>query len=185
MYVLKSPAWALLWPSRITHPYQLLDWVLNPVSNLKSFNQKKCNSQSYIYIYKYVNKYEYIYIFYVQHICLPSLLLCERGPLSSLQDGPIQIARMYTCQLYTNDTSSFSFSHYQNVLQNVLQANNEIQIHMTLCEVLWWKLSRSVTKNLTAYRFNSGRWGLDDMKREIHSFPTMYIMGGGKWCRNG
>ena len=56
---------------------------------------------------------------------------------------------------------------------------------MTLCEVLWWKLSRSVTKNLTAYRFNSGVWGLDDMKREIHSFPTMYIMGGGKWCRNG
>ena len=55
----------------------------------------------------------------------------------------------------------------------------------TLCEVLWWKLSRSVTKNLTAYRFNSGGWGLDDMKREIHSFPTMYIMGGGKWCRNG
>ena len=32
---------------------------------------------------------------------------------------------------------------------------------------------------------NSGVWGLDDMKREIHSFPTMYIMGGGKWCRNG
>ena len=55
----------------------------------------------------------------------------------------------------------------------------------TLCEVLWWELSRSVTKNLTAYRLNSGVWGLDDMKREIHSFPTMYIMGGGKWCRNG
>ena len=23
------------------------------------------------------------------------------------------------------------------------------------------------------------------MKREIHSFPTMYIMGGCKWGRNG
>ena len=50
--------------------------------------------------------------------------------------------------------------------------------YMTLCEVLWWKLSRSVTKNLTAYRFNSAGWGLDGMKAEIHSFPTMYIMGG-------
>ena len=49
----------------------------------------------------------------------------------------------------------------------------EHPFYMTLCEVLWWKLSRSVTKNLTANRFNSGGWGLDDMKREIHSFPTM------------
>ena len=46
-------------------------------------------------------------------------------------------------------------------------------------------LCRSVTKNLTAYRFNSAGWGLDDMKAEIHSFPTMYIIGGGKWGRNG
>ena len=23
------------------------------------------------------------------------------------------------------------------------------------------------------------------MKAEIHSFPTMYIIGGGKWGRNG
>ena len=46
-------------------------------------------------------------------------------------------------------------------------------------------LCRSVTKNLTDYRFNSAGWGLDDMKAEIHSFPTMYIIGGGKWGRNG
>ena len=37
-------------------------------------------------------------------------------------------------------------------------------------------LCRSVTKNLTAYRFNSAGWGLDDMKAEIHSFPTMYML---------
>ena len=30
---------------------------------------------------------------------------------------------------------------------------------MTLCEVLWWNHSRSVTKNLTPYRFNSAGWG--------------------------
>ena len=46
-------------------------------------------------------------------------------------------------------------------------------------------LCRSVTKNLTDYRFNSAGWGLNDMKAEIHSFPTMYIIGGGKWGRNG
>ena len=40
-------------------------------------------------------------------------------------------------------------------------------------------------KNLTPYRFNSAGLGLDDMKAEIHSFPTMYIMWGGKWGRNG
>ena len=45
-------------------------------------------------------------------------------------------------------------------------------------------LCRSVTKNLTAYRVISAEWGLDDMKAEIHSFPTMYIMWGGKWGRN-
>ena len=36
----------------------------------------------------------------------------------------------------------------------------------------------SVTKNLMHYRFNSAGWGLDGMNAEIHSFPTMYIMGG-------
>ena len=48
-------------------------------------------------------------------------------------------------------------------------------------------LCRSVTKNLTPYRFNSAGLGLDDMKAEIHSFPTMYIIGGGevgsKWVK--
>ena len=37
-------------------------------------------------------------------------------------------------------------------------------------------LCRSVTKNLTDY--SSAGWGLNDMKAEIHSFPTMYIIGG-------
>ena len=47
------------------------------------------------------------------------------------------------------------------------------------CEVAWWKLSRSMTKILTTYRLNSFEWRLDGLKREIHSFPTMYIMGEG------
>ena len=56
---------------------------------------------------------------------------------------------------------------------------------MTNSQIMDTILCRSVTKNLTAYRFNSAGWGLDDMKAEIHSFPTMYIIGGGKWGRNG
>ena len=49
---------------------------------------------------------------------------------------------------------------------------------MTPCEVAWWYHSRSVTKNLTPYRFNSAGWGLYGQNAEIHSFPTMYIMVG-------
>ena len=56
---------------------------------------------------------------------------------------------------------------------------------MTNSQIRDTVLCRSVTKNLTDYRFNSAGWGLDDMKAEIHSFPTMYIIGGGKWGRNG
>ena len=36
-----------------------------------------------------------------------------------------------------------------------------------------------MTKILTTYRLNSFEWRLDGLKREIHSFPTMYIMGEG------
>ena len=35
------------------------------------------------------------------------------------------------------------------------------------------------------YRFNSAGWELDDIKAEIHSFPTMFIIRGGKLGRNG
>ena len=56
---------------------------------------------------------------------------------------------------------------------------------MTLCEVLWWNHSRSVTKNLTPYRFNSAGWGLDGQNAEIHSFPTMYNTWGCLLGRNG
>ena len=49
---------------------------------------------------------------------------------------------------------------------------------MTPCEVVWWYHSRSVTKNLTPYRFNSAGWGPYGQNAEIHSFPTMYIMVG-------
>ena len=51
---------------------------------------------------------------------------------------------------------------------------------MTNSQIRDTVLCRSVTKNLTDYRFNSAGWGLDDMKAEIHSFPTMYIIGGGE-----
>ena len=61
----------------------------------------------------------------------------------------------------------------------------KIQRIRTLCEVLWWNHSRSVTKNLTPHRFNSAGWGLDDQKTEIHSFPTMYNTWGCLLGRNG
>ena len=88
---------------------------------------------------------------------------------------------MWVCICLRNGFLKAFENAQQKKFEEMLQWNHL----MTLCEVLWWELSRSVTKNLTAYRLNSGVWGLDDMKREIHSFPTMYIMGGGKWCRNG
>ena len=44
------------------------------------------------------------------HICLPSLLLCE----STTQQSPRRPHTncRHVCQLYTNDTGTFSFSHY-------------------------------------------------------------------------
>ena len=56
---------------------------------------------------------------------------------------------------------------------------------MTNSQVMDIMLCRSVTKNLTPYRFNFFWWGLEGQITEIHSFPTMYIIGGGKWGRNG
>ena len=73
-------------------------------------------------------------------------------------------------------SSSLSLDKPSSVMIIIIRINSQI-MDTILC--------RSVTKNLTAYRFNSAGWGLDDMKREIHSFPTMYIIGGGKWGRNG
>ena len=55
----------------------------------------------------------------------------------------------------------------------------------TNSQIMDISLCRSVTKNLTPYRFNFFGWGLDGQITEIHSFPTMYIIGGGKWGRNG
>ena len=70
-----------------------------------------------------------------------------------------------------------------------LREGNEVELdhfsHTTHCKVLWGDHSQSVTKNLTPYRFNFFEWGLDGQITEIHSFPTMYIIGGGKWGRNG
>ena len=62
---------------------------------------------------------------------------------------------------------------------------SSVDLNTTNSQIRDTVLCRSVTKNLTDYRFNSAGWGLDDMKAEIHSFPTMYIIGGGKWGRNG
>ena len=64
-------------------------------------------------------------------------------------------------------------------------SNMRVQFLKTLCKVMWGDHSQSVTKNLTPYRFNFFGWGLDGQITEIHSFPTMYIIGGGKWGRNG
>ena len=44
------------------------------------------------------------------HICLPSLLLCESTTQQSPRRPHTNCRRV--CQLYTNDTGTFSFSHY-------------------------------------------------------------------------
>ena len=48
------------------------------------------------------------------------------------------------------------------------------QVNMTLCEVLWWKISRCITKILTPRRVNQIFFQRYHVKAEIRSFPTMY-----------
>ena len=115
MYVLKSPAWALLWPSRITHPYQLLDWVLNPVSNLKSFNQKNV-ILNHIFIYINMNIWIYLYILCSAYLFTITPPVWERATQQS--PGRPHTNCPHVCQLYTNDTSTFSFR--QNTNTNTL-----------------------------------------------------------------
>ena len=57
--------------------------------------------------------------------------------------------------------------------------------HKTHCEVMDGSHSRSVTKILTAYSSKKTYFRPGARKTEIHSFPTMYIMGGGSFGGNG
>ena len=58
-------------------------------------------------------------------------------------------------------------------------------VHMTHCEVMDGSHSQSVTKILTAYWSKKTYFRPGARKTEIHSFPTMYIMGGGSFGGNG
>ena len=55
----------------------------------------------------------------------------------------------------------------------------------THCEVMDGSHSQSVTKILTAYWSKKTYFRPGARKTEIHSFPTMYIMGGGSFGGNG
>ena len=52
---------------------------------------------------------------------------------------------------------------------------------MTLCKYECMILSHDVSKILTACRMLQISIALCQIKAEIHSFPTMYIIGGGKF----
>ena len=56
---------------------------------------------------------------------------------------------------------------------------------MTHCEVMDGSHSRSVTKILTAYWSKKTYFWRGARKTEMHSFPTMYIMGGCSFGGNG
>ena len=56
---------------------------------------------------------------------------------------------------------------------------------MTHCEVMDGSHSQSVTKILTAYWSKKTYFWHGARKAEMHSFPTMYIIGGGSFGGNG
>ena len=56
---------------------------------------------------------------------------------------------------------------------------------MTLCKYECMILSHDVSKILTACRMLQISIAHRQMKAKIHSFPTMYILGGGRCGRNG
>ena len=62
------------------------------------------------------------------------------------------------------------------------QGPNLLKTH---CEVMDGSHTRSVTKILTAYWSKKTYFWPGARKTEMHSFPTMYIMGGGSFGGNG
>ena len=55
----------------------------------------------------------------------------------------------------------------------------------TQSKIMDTSLSQSVSKILTAYWSKKTYFRPGARKTEIHSFPTMYIMGGGSFGGNG
>ena len=96
------------------------------------------------------------------------------------------VAAIHTSAKFISAASIYHFHFSTNHFAAItLHSSSSLTTVTTNSQIRDTVLCRSVTKNLTDYRFNSAGWGLDDMKAEIHSFPTMYIIGGGKWGRNG
>ena len=56
---------------------------------------------------------------------------------------------------------------------------------MTQSKIMDTSLSQSVSKILTAYWSKKTYFSPCARKAEMHSFPTMCIMGGGSFGRNG
>ena len=102
----------------------------------------------------------------------------------------VKVRRFWACFLVHANDSQFEFCKCVPWMRSIIGSwlkwmQNEMDPKssfwspfMTPCEVVWWYHSRSVTKNLTPYRFNSAGWGPYGQNAEIHSFPTMYIMVG-------
>ena len=59
------------------------------------------------------------------------------------------------------------------------------RVYMTQSKIMDTSLSQSVSKILTAYWSKKTYFRPGARKTEIHSFPTMYIMGGGSFGGNG
>ena len=55
------------------------------------------------------------------------------------------------------------------------------ELNMTRNQIILTKQSGRVTKILTASRILQISIALCQIKAKIHSFPTMYIIGGGKF----
>ena len=116
------------------------------------------------------------------HCWMPDCSACRRNFNRSINGIHLQVCSFYMAMSeYTN----IMFTQLTWCSYPLLFFNSLTHMSTTLCEVLWWNHSRSVTKNLTPYRFNSAGWGLDGQNGEIHSFPTMYNTWGCLLGRNG
>ena len=64
---------------------------------------------------------------------------------------------------------------------NYYYCQSSAYIHKTRNQIILTKQSGRVPKNLTASRILQISIALCQIKAKIHSFPTMYIIGGGKF----
>ena len=76
------------------------------------------------------------------------------------------------------DKNTISFYKQKSIFHNH-------NVDMTQSQLVWSFESQGVSKILTACRMLQISIAQRQMKAKIHSFPTMYILGGGRCGRNG